>query len=117
MDAEANVSKKIALACKLTDRAQIDRMQFLHRTLFRKVDKTVDHADCYELIFRKPDSSLPLQLIEFIRFEQLCCPWLRFQLTFAPEEGPISLRLGDSAETKEMARSVMELNKPEPTRP
>jgi len=40
--------------------------------------------------------------------ERLCCPWLVFHLTFQPEEGPISLEMGDSAETKEMVYLVME---------
>lgn len=108
---KAKLTEKIALACKLTDRDQISRMNELHRTIFKKVDKTIEHAKSYELIFRHPDTGLPVEIAEFIRFERLCCPWLLFQLSFQPNEGPISLKMGNSAETKEMVKLVMGLDK------
>ena len=108
---ETDLKKKIALACKLTDRDQIQRMNELHQTIFKKVDKAVERTTSYELIFQKPDSLLSDELIEFIKFERLCCPWLMFQVTYQPEDGPISLKMGNSAETKEMVKLVMELDK------
>lgn len=111
MTRQARLKEKIALACKLTDQEQVRRMNELHRTLFEKVDKTIEHTKSYELVFQHPDDSLSAQLVEFIRFERLCCPWLNFQLTFQPGEGPVSLRMGNSAETKAMVKLVMELEK------
>ncbi|MVM38304.1 hypothetical protein GO730_13210 [Spirosoma sp. HMF3257] len=108
---KTDLQKKIALACKLTDRDQIARMNELHQTIFRKVDRAIERANSYELIFQKPDSLLSNELTEFIKFERLCCPWLLFQLTYQPEEGPISLKMGNSAETREMVKLVMELDK------
>lgn len=86
-------------------------MNELHQTIFKKADKAVEHAKDYELVFNKPDSTLNKELFEFIHFEQLCCPWLKFQVSFEPRNGPVSLKLGDSAETKEMAKLVTELDK------
>lgn len=111
MESETILKKKIALACKLTDRDQIKRMNELHQTIFKKVSRTVEHPNSYELLFEMSDDSIIDELSEFIKFERVCCPWLVFRLTFQPEEGPISLEMGDSAETKEMVYLVMELNK------
>ena len=86
-------------------------MNELHQTIFKKVDRTVERANSYELVFQKPDENLPDELAQFIKFERSCCPWLMFQLTYQPEEGPISLKMGNSAETKEMVKLVMELDK------
>lgn len=116
MKSETQLKEKIALAYKLTDKDKIKRMNELHQTLFRKVDKAVEHPNSYELVFRKADGDLKIQLAEFIKFERLCCPWLLFQLTFQPKNGPISLKMGNSAETKEMVKLVMELDKLEKTR-
>jgi hypothetical protein len=115
MKSEAQLKEKIALACKLTDKDQVKRMNELHQTLFRKVDKAIEHPTSYELVFQKADGDLEIQLAEFIKFERLCCPWLLFQLTFQPENGPISLKMGNSTETKEMVNLVMELDKLEKT--
>ena len=111
MKTEAVLKKKIALACKLTDKDQIKRMNELHATLFKNVSRAVEHPASYELVFEKSDDAMIGDLAEFIKFERLCCPWLVFQLTVQPEEGPISLEMGDSAETKEMVYLVMELDK------
>ena len=116
MKSEAQLKEKIALACKLTDKDQIKRMNELHQTLFKKVDSAIEHPNSYELVFQQADGELEIQLAEFIKFERLCCPWLLFQLTFRPENGPVSLRMGNSSETKEMVKLVMELDKLEKTR-
>lgn len=111
METQSVLKKKIALACKLTDKDQIKRMNELHQTLFKKVSRTVEHPNSYELVFKGTDNAIIGDLAEFIKFERLCCPWLMFHLTFQPEEGPISLEMGDSAETKGMVYLVMELDK------
>lgn len=111
MEKEIKLKEKITLACILTDKDQIKRMNELHQAIFKKADKAVEHANSYELLFNKPDSSLNKELFEFIHFEQLCCPWLKFQVSFEPGNGSVSLKLGNSAETKEMANLVMQLDK------
>ena len=116
MTYQNHLKEKIALACKLTDRNQIDRMNELHQTLFKKVDKTIEHKTSYDLLFQQPDDSLIAQLVEFIKFERQCCPWLNFQLTYQPNEGPVLLKMGNSVETKEMVKLVMELDKLTPGR-
>ncbi|WP_082214145.1 hypothetical protein [Dyadobacter psychrophilus] len=111
MEHTAKLKEKIALACKLTDKDQIKRMQQLHQTLFKKIDKTIEEPTSYELFFDNADSTLSKDLFDFIQFERLCCPWLNFQLTYQPGEGPVSLKMGNSVETKEMVYLVMELDK------
>lgn len=116
MNKEKKLRAKIALACILTDKEQIKRMNELHQTIFKKVDRAVEHANNYELLFNKPDSSLNKELFEFIHFEQLCCPWLKFQVSFEPGNGLVSLKLGNSTETKQMANLVMQLDKLHPSK-
>ena len=111
MTKEKKIREKIALACILTDKDKINRMNELHQTIFKKADRAIEHTKNYELVFSKPDSALNKELFEFIHFEQLCCPWLKFQVSFEPGNGPVSLKLGDSAETKEMVNLVMNLDK------
>lgn len=111
MEHTAKLKEKITLACKLTDKDQIKRMQELHQTLFKKIDKTIEGSTSYELVFKNPDSTLSKNLFDFIQFERLCCPWLKFQLTYQSGEGPVSLKMGNSVETKEMVYLVMELDK------
>ena len=108
------LKQEIALACRLTDKDQIRRMNELHQSLFKKVSRIIDHSDAIELIFTQPDSLISNELGEFIRFERLCCPWLLFQLTYSPEHGPVSLKMGDSPKTKQMIELVMELDKIRP---
>ena len=103
------LKEKIALACKLTDKDQIKRMQQLHQTLFKKIVKIIEGPTSYKLVFDNADSTLSKDLFDFIQFERLCCPWLNFQLNYQPAEGPVSLKMGNSVETKEMVYLVMEL--------
>nr|WP_295926697.1 hypothetical protein [uncultured Dyadobacter sp.] len=107
---ETELKKRIALACKLTDKEQIKRMNELHQTLFKKVSQVVEHPNSYELIFEHANNPVISNISEFIRFERQCCPWLIFRLTFQPDEGPVSLEMGDSQETKQMVYLVMKLD-------
>ncbi|GAB4024882.1 hypothetical protein [Spirosoma gilvum] len=111
MTHQAKLKEEIALACKLTDQQQVRRMNELHQTLFPKIVKVVERKTSYILVFQQADDHLLSKLIEFIQFERLCCPWLKFTLTFPPAQGLISLQMGNSAETKEMVKLVMELDK------
>lgn len=55
---ETDLKKKIALACKLTDKDQIKRMNELHQTLFKKVSRAVEHPNSYELVFDGSDNAV-----------------------------------------------------------
>lgn len=108
---EPELKKKISLACRLTDKNQIKRMNELHKTLFKKVSGFKEHSQSYELVFEGSNDTIIGELAEFIKFERQCCPWLAFHLTFEPDEGAISLTMGNSDETKQMVYLVMELEK------
>jgi len=101
----------VMMACELTSKEQVKRMQELHQTVFKKISKTIEHQNSYELVFNDSNNAFISELTEFINFERLCCPWLVFQLTFAAKKGPVSLKMGDSPESKEMVKVVMELDK------
>lgn len=111
MEKTGKPKERMALACRLTEEDQIRRMRLLHQTLLARIDRIIERPTSYELVFERPDSTLSRDLFDFIQFERLCCPWLNFQLTYHPGDGPVSLKLGHSAETKEMVYLVMELDR------
>lgn len=43
-------------------------------------------------------------VVEFIRYERLCCPFFRFTLEIEPEEGPFWLKLTGVVDVKEFLR-------------
>ncbi len=101
----------IVMACELSSKEQVKRMKELHETIFKKISSTVEHEDNYELIFTNTTNDFVMEVAEFIQFERLCCPWLKFQLTFLPKKGNISLKMGDSRQAKDMAKLVMGFDK------
>lgn len=86
-------------------------MKELHETIFKKITSTIEHDDSYELIFANTNNDFVMEIAEFIQFERLCCPWLKFQLTFAPKKGNIALKMGDSRQARDMAKLVMGFDK------
>ncbi|GHO49558.1 hypothetical protein [Ktedonospora formicarum] len=51
-----------------------------------------------------PGSALEA-VASFIRYERLCCPFLRFTLEIEPEQGPILLSLTSSVDVKPFLRA------------
>lgn len=101
----------IVLTCELSSKGQVKRMKELHETIFKKISSTIEHEDSYELIFANTNNDFVMEIAEFIQFERLCCPWLKFQLTFTPKKGNISLKIGDSRQARDMAKLVMGFDK------
>lgn len=58
-------------------------------------------ADGYRL--SGPAIPLPI-LTQWIDRERRCCPFLRFQVDFAPEQGPVSVTIRGPKGTRELLR-------------
>jgi len=59
-------------------------------------------------LFRLPGDKKYFALVtEVLWAERDCCPFLRFELTPEPNQGPLELRLTGPAGTKDFLRSVL----------
>jgi hypothetical protein len=74
--------------------------------MFAHVEATRELAD--GVAFRFPgDGAWVARLAEFVAFERACCQFFTFELTFAPELGPVWLSLRGGEGVKEVAMSFM----------
>jgi hypothetical protein len=92
----------IQIACNLgaLDGAQQQRRADLAEAVVSRTTATVETPDGFAL--RLDDEAALLQdAVEWIRLERLCCPFLRFELRFDPDAGPLWLHLGGGAGVKE----------------
>jgi hypothetical protein len=90
------------IACNLgaLDRDEQRRRAELARAVVGHAAATTETSDGYALRF-DDDPVLLRDAIDWIRLERRCCPFLRFELTFDPENGPLWLRLGGGPGVKE----------------
>ena len=52
------------------------------------------------------------RVLEFVRLERHCCPFIRFEVALEPNDGPVTLRLVGNEEVKHFIRT--ELLSPSP---
>jgi hypothetical protein len=105
--------------CKSTDRAELacvpsaiaasERSQHfsLARQLLRELaEERQELANGYAWRFR---ASLFQAIARFVANERKCCPFASFELTIAPAEGPIWLRLTGPEGTREVLQAELGL--------
>jgi len=93
------------LACDMTAIAAEQRPLHLanSRELFSSVAEFRELPDGYE--FRLTDGpGLLTKLGEFVSFERLCCPFLRFEVRVEAESGPVWLSLRGREGVKDFMR-------------
>jgi hypothetical protein len=76
------------------------------KRLVQLVQKREELADGYRLQFRPSETSASF-LLEWISHERRCCPFLRFQLEWEPESGPVWLTLRGPEGTKELLTDAL----------
>jgi hypothetical protein len=96
-DPAAEVDDEV-IACLLSEREYAIRGDELAGGLFAAVEEIAELPDGYEYRFAN-DSHLPA-LLEFIAAERRCCPFLTFEIAFAPQAGPLWLRMRGSPRVK-----------------
>lgn len=107
MSAEAeHFIRKLPIACRLTDEEQGRRREELAQEIFSGCEKTNELEDGYEFVFPGWRSWVE-KLARFVASERECCPFFTFELVFAPEGGPISLRMRGPDGTKEFVREEL----------
>ncbi len=87
------------IACLLSEREAAIRGEELAVGLFTAVEEVAELPDGYAYRFSS-DGSQPEPLLEFVAAERRCCPFLTFELAFAPHGGPLWLRLRGSPRVK-----------------
>lgn len=92
------------IACNLAAIPEAERQRYfaLRAEVLAAADPIEETADGYGLHLATARVSLPA-LAEWIAFERLCCPFLRFRLTLEGD-APVRLELGGEPGVKELLR-------------
>lgn len=93
------------VACLLSERERAARGDELGQDLFSRVEQVAELADGYAYRFPAAEA-WGETLLGFVAAERRCCPFLAFDLAFAPHGGPVRLRLRGSADVKRFVRDT-----------
>ncbi len=107
----AVVMPDLPVACTLDPAALKARKAGLLHELIARSTRRDQHEDGVTFSFTPAADLLPL-VAKAIDAERRCCRFLRFELTVAPDEGPIRLRLSGPAGTREFLQDLLP---PEPS--
>jgi hypothetical protein len=100
------VPKEALVACILSNAELRQRETTLLAQFKSAVIATEELDEGYW--FRLPGDKKHSALVtEVLLAERDCCPFLRFELTAEPNQGPLELRLTGPAGTKDFLRSVL----------
>ena len=92
------------LACRIQDPAQLRQRQTEVTTLFKGATSTQELTDGYALSFPS-EARWATKLLEFILFENECCPFYTFELIFEHQHGPLWLRWRGPEGTKDILKN------------
>jgi len=81
------------IACSLTSPELRQRLDHLRTTLFAETRALQEDASGFTFRFENTDAHVDA-LMEVVRLERQCCPFLHFQIDIAPEPATLSLHLG-----------------------
>lgn len=95
-----------SVACKLGGAEKEARLHAIRQEIVAGVTRATELPDGFELHF--PGSAeWPEKLARFISLERECCPFFRFEIAFAPDMGPIALRIRGPEGTKDLLRPLL----------
>lgn len=94
------------LACELSDEEQIERRERLSATVFERIEDIEEHETGYSVTFPGTAGALN-EVLSFIATERECCPFLRFELDVAPNDGPITLRMTGPSDVKDLIEHAL----------
>jgi hypothetical protein len=93
-------TRGLPIACSLTAPELQERRRTVLQRVRRAVLEVKEIEDGYAFIFPSANEWLS-EVAGLIDLEQQCCPFLRFRLTVAPNDGPLSLEMTGPAGTKD----------------
>lgn len=94
-----NPGEPVGFACRLTDREMVARKDQVARLFGERAESVSATETDVVLTFAEPDECLP-DIVEFIRLERDCCPFLAWRIEIAPDGGPLTLAIGGTAEKR-----------------
>ncbi|MEO8288109.1 MAG: hypothetical protein ABI670_16905 [Chloroflexota bacterium] len=103
---DTTVKTDLPIACSLSAHDLTDRMEEIDNQISSGVQATTELADGYEFTFPGSDD-WAAKLLVFIKQERQCCRFLTFELAFAPDQGPITLRLRGPEGAKEFITTML----------
>ncbi|EYF00323.1 hypothetical protein [Chondromyces apiculatus] len=92
-------------SCSLSSAQLAQRRQALIPGLLERAEQVTDLDEGLRLHF-KHRPGLLAELAAVIEQEQVCCSFLRFQLSIEPGAGPVDVEITGPAGTREMLRSL-----------
>jgi hypothetical protein len=101
------LTEEPCLACTLLGREFAERKEKISRDLFAYAEMVAELPDGFG--YRFPNAIPWAQkALAFIDLEKQCCPFFTFELVFAPNDGPLWLRLRGSQAIKEFVRAELD---------
>lgn len=99
------------LACRLIGKELAERKVAIAVELLDHADSVEERTDGYEL--RWSDGELWAErVLELVRLERQCCPFIRFEIVVEPDDGPVTLRLLGNDEVKRFIRAELVVANP-----
>jgi len=99
-----NYGEKSSIACQLPDKQKRDRYLYLINDYFRGLRQFGELFDGFYFEFPSNDEWIN-KVIEFVKFERKCCPFIKFEIIFKPNDGSIRINLRGSKNTKEYLKA------------
>ncbi len=93
------MSETQQLACRLIGSDLAERKALIATDLLDHAEAITELPYGYELRFAGGEGWAE-RVFEFVRLERQCCPFIRFEITLAPDDGQITLRLMGNPEVK-----------------
>ena len=101
------MNSTLPVACSLTDSEFRERRNSVLREARQKMLEVKEIADGYNYRFPSDDDSLA-QIINLVRLERKCCPFLQFRITVESGNGDIWLELTGAQGTKDFLASLFD---------
>jgi hypothetical protein len=99
-------TQNLPIACTLTEEQLEGGREEIDNDITNGVESVAELPDGYEFRFSSSEEWAD-KLIHFVKQERRCCRFLTFELTFEPDEGPISMRLRGPGGAKEFIKSMI----------
>jgi hypothetical protein len=98
----------VPIACTLSPDALQARRQGLLSDLLRRAQSHEFTADGLRVVFA-PDGEALATIAQVVDAERLCCRFLRFVITVAPDGGPIALELSGPPGSREFIAALLDM--------
>ena len=99
---------EVPIACTLSPDALRTRRQGLLAGLLRRARSHELTADGLRVVFAADSETLD-KITQVVNAERLCCRFLRFVITVAPDGAPIVLELSGPAGSREFIAGLLDL--------